>query len=143
MLAKKLGQKKLVDQLDVVSDALEELAAADLQMIADAGFIIQFPTRQRYTGALPAPTVLRAGSTGKHGEVRVVLKDTYPEAVLTHCIEYSSDQGQSWSNGFFHNRQNFVIEDLPYSPNLWLHIKSVGQGNTVSKWPEPVRVSVI
>ncbi len=143
VLAKNLAKAALVAQLDVVASALDIVVAGNPQLIVDAGFPVPQSPGQRYTGKLPAPAILRAFSTGKKGEVRVLLDDFAPEAVLTHAIEYSEDRGNTWKNGEYHSRRKFVVNGLPHAADLWLHVKSVGHGNNRSEWSEPVAVAVL
>jgi hypothetical protein len=143
VLAKNLAREELLRQLDIVANAAETLAGGNPQIIVEAGFTIQQSSGQRYTGELPPPVILRAFSTGKKGEIRISLDDIVPTAVRTHAIEYSLDKGSNWQNGEYNSRRNFIAKGLPHSPELWIHLKSVGHGDKKSQWSEPTVVAVL
>ncbi len=143
VLAKNLARTELLRQLDIVADATETLAAGNPQIIVDAGFSLQQSSGQRFAGELPRPVILRAQSTGRKGEVRIVLDDIVPAAVRTHAIEYSLDRGIGWQNGEYNSRRNFIAKGLPHAPELWIHLKSIGNGDSKSQWSEPVAVAVL
>ena len=143
VLAKNLARTELLRQLEAAANAVETLAADNPQIIVDAGFSVQQNTGQRYTGELPPPVILRAYSTGKKGEVRIMLDDVIPGAVRTHAIEYSLDRGTGWQNGEYNSRRSFIAKGLPHSPELWIHLKSIGNGDNKSQWSEPVAVAVL
>lgn len=144
VLAKNNAQAALVQQLDVIATNLNLLAQGDAQMIVNAGFTLQQSTGVRYTDKLPAPVVVRAVSTGKRGEVRIVLDDQVPATVVaTHAVEYSLDRESGWQNGTYHSHRSFVADGLPRAEALWLRLKSIGHGNKRSDWSEPVVVAVL
>lgn len=143
VLAKNLAREELLRQLDLVANAVESLAADNLQIIMEAGFTTQQSTGQRYIGELPAPVILRAFSTGKKGEIRIMLDDIVPAAVRTHAIEYSLNRESGWQNGEYNSRRNFILKGLPRASELWIHLKSVGYGDNKSQWSEPATVAVL
>lgn len=57
--------------------------------------------------------------------------------MLTHTIEYSLDGGNAWANGEYNSHRNFILGGLPHTPELWVHVKSVGHGANRSEWSEP------
>jgi hypothetical protein len=143
VLAKNIARIELMRQLDVIADMVETLADGNPQIIVDAGFSLQQSSGQRFAGELPPPVILRAQSTGKKGEVRIVLDDLIPGAVRTHAIEYSLDRGIGWQNGEYNSRRNFIAKGLPHASELWIHLKSIGNGDSKSQWSEPVAVAVL
>lgn len=143
VLAKNLAHADLVRRLNSMADALESFAGDNPQPIVDAGFSVQQSSGQRYAGRLPAPRILRAVSTGKKGEIRVIVDNVVPNAVRTHVIEYSLDRGNAWANGEYNSHRNFILGGLPHTPELWVHVKSVGHGANRSEWSEPVPVAVL
>ena len=143
VLAKNIAREELLEQLETVANAVESLASGNPQIIVDAGFSMQISTAQRYNGELPQPVILRAFSTGKKGEVRLVVDDIIPNAVLTHVIEYTIDKNGAWQNGYYNSRRSFTLKGLPNTTELWIHLKSVGHGESKSEWSEPVLVAVL
>ena len=70
----------------------------NVQLIVDAGFPARQSSALRYS-QLPAPIIVRASSTGRKGEVRIVVDDRVASrSVLMHAIEYSLDRN-GWQNG--------------------------------------------
>ncbi len=138
------AQQGLVQALDQLATALELLEQGNGQLIINAGFLLQQDTGLRYSGRLPAPVILRANSTGKKGEVRMLIDDMAPvSAVTNHAIEYSVDRGNGWQNGQYNSHRNFVASGLPPARDLWLRVKTLGRGNNRSEWSEPVVVGVL
>lgn len=133
--------KALVAALDQVANALETRANGNPTMILDAGFSV-VPLSNR-VDAPETPEILRIGSTGRKGEVQVQLDDADPRAVLTHGVEYSEDQGQTWHNGTYRSQRRFVLENLPSSSALFIRIRSIGRSDRLSKWTEPAVVAVL
>ena len=121
-----------------------KLAKDNVQLIVNAGFTVQQDTGIRYNSKLPTPIITRAVSTGKRGEIRIVVDDQVPSSlVATHAIEYSLDRDSGWTNGAYHSYRNFVAEGLPRAQQLWLRLKSIGHGSNKSEWSEPVLVAVL
>lgn len=142
VLAKNLARTELMRHVNELADGLERMSGNNRQLIVDAGFSIRQSNNLRYS-RLPAPNILRAFSTGKKGEIRVVLDNLVPSAVRTHAVEYSLDGGNAWINGTYNSRRNFVLEGLPHTPELWVHVKSIGNGANRSDWSAPVAVAVL
>ena len=136
------AQKSLLAALDKIADALDLKADSSPTLLSGAGFTLQQPSA-RFSGHIAVPEVLRLGSTGRKGELRVQLSDEMPGAVLTHAMEYSEDKGTSWKNGTYQNRNHFVVGGLPASPELLFRFKSVGRGDNKSHWTEPVVAGVL
>ena len=140
-LAKEYAKKKLREHLDVVASALESNAANDALFIVNAGFTPRAQS-QRFTGPVEPPRNLRASGTGRRGEIRIGLEDPMPGIVRTHALEFSLDQGASWQNGTYHSKSNFVVTNLPHSPELWIRVCALATRGRKSEWSEPVMVAV-
>lgn len=136
------AQKRLLGALDKIADALDLKADSSPTLLTGAGFTLQQPSA-RFSGRIAAPEVLRVGSTGRKGELRVQLSDETPGAVLMHAMEYSEDKGTSWKNGTYQNRNNFVVTGLPAHSDMLFRFKSVGRGDNKSNWSEPVAAGVL
>lgn len=141
--AKNLSQAALVRQLDSIASALETLAGDDVQLLVDAGFSVQQSLGLRYSDRLPQPLIQKAESTGKKGEIRVVVDDIVPRAVLTHAVEFSTDQGITWQNGTYNSYRNFLVQELPPGRELWLRLRCIGHGANKSEWSEVAIVAVL
>lgn len=141
--AKNLAQTALIRQLDAVAAALETLAGEDVQLVIDAGFTVHQSLGLRYSDQLPQPSIVKAESTGKKGEIRLLIDDIVPKAVLTHAVEFSTDQGVTWQNGTYNSYRNFIVKDLPHTRDLWLRLRSIGHGDNKSEWSEIVSVAVL
>ena len=143
ILAKNLSKAELLKQLDLLADGLAALAEGDTQRIVDAGFSPQESTSLRYSNQMPAPVILRATSTGKKGQLRIVINDFIPKVVRSHALQYSLDKGVTWKNGAYNSRRNFVVHKLPHSPEMWLQAMSLGIGDHKSEWSEPTVTAVL
>ncbi|MDX1910037.1 MAG: hypothetical protein SFV22_01060 [Saprospiraceae bacterium] len=141
-IAQKNNQlKALIAALDAVANSLEAHAESSQTMILDAGFSVVIPPARIETPE--TPEIQRISSTGRKGELLVLLNDADPRAVLTHGIEYSDDQGQTWKNGIYRNQRRFILTDLPSSPQLFIRIRSIGRADRLSKWSDPVLTAVL
>lgn len=139
---KNAAQKTLTVALNKVADVLDEQVANDSTLITGAGFSQQqSPTR--FKGRIAPPEVVRVGSTGRKGEIRVQLSDAVPGVVLTHAMEYSEDKSASWKNGVYHTHNNFLVDGLPATGDLWLRFKAIGRANNKSNWSEPITAAVL
>jgi hypothetical protein len=143
MVSKNTHKTLLVEQLDKVAEAVDNIAKGDVQLIVDAGFSPPPQNLQKYTDVLSAPTILRAVTNGKRGELNIRLNDDYPAMVRMHILEYSTDRGETWHNGCYNSYQKFVLRGLPHSPELWLKACALGTGDARSEWSAPVVTPVL
>lgn len=132
---------QVINQLNIIAAAVDQLAAGDPNVIVGAGFQMALPAL-RLSGELLPPTVIRLNSTGRTGEIRAFLNDDLPKAVATHSVEFSIDQGGNWQNGTYNSRRNFVIANLPNGRDILLRFRAIGFANRKSDWSEPVKVAV-
>lgn len=143
ILVKNLMRKTVIGLVDELVPELEILAAGREQLIVQAGFRVQLANGARFKGGvLPAPQIVRAISTGKKGQIRISLKNTFPRAVRTHAFEFSLDQGLTWSRSEYNSNINFVVNGLPHAPDMWVRVRSLGAGTNKSEWSETVIVAV-
>lgn len=140
--AKNLARTDLRRRLHALAGALETLAADDPQLIFDAGFSTKQSTTVRLL-QLPKPSILRAFSTGKKGEIRVQVEDETPGSTLLYALEYSLSRDGGWQNGAYHNHLQFTVGDLPRADELWIRIRCLGRKGLKSEWSEPMSVSVL
>ncbi len=143
IMVKNRNHRNLIELLNLLAADLEIAAADNEQLIVDAGFDLRAERGPAFSGKLPPPEILKAGSTGRRGEVRLVLKNAFPRAVTMHAVEYSADLAESWRNGSYHSRQIFTVEGLPSSGNLMIRVKGLGNAGRKSEWSDPVLVAVL
>jgi hypothetical protein len=118
------------------------LANDDPQLILNAGFEVAPLTTNNRMRGLSKPVINKARSTGELGEISVVLDNIDGLRVRTYALEYSADQGQTWVNGFYHNRRFFSVDNLPPTRDLLIKVRAIGLNGIKSVWSEPVRVAV-
>lgn len=131
----------MIGGLDIVSSGLEELAAGRIQLIIEAGFSVQGEAN-RFSGTLPPPKIVRISGTGKKGQLRISLSNEFPRAVRMHAVEYSLDQGATWLIADYNCFRSFVISGLPHAPEMWVRVRSLGNGAGKSEWSEYAIVAV-
>jgi hypothetical protein len=135
--AKNDARELLKAALNAIADQLENHPDIGDTLILEAGF--ETTGNNRNTALAPsAPKVLKALTTGKKGELRIVLSsDMLSGTRYFHACEYSEDQGQTWQNGVYRPSRSFVLQDLPSSNQLLLRFRTIGPGGRVSNWSEP------
>lgn len=141
--AKGLAKFNLLDLLNQLATALEALAGDDSQLIVETGFSLVQSSGLRYAGKLPAPVIRRASSTGRKGELRLNIANTFPQAVRMHAIELSYDRGQTWQNGNYNSHRVFTLTNIQFSSELWVRVAALGAGDSRSTWSEPVVTAVL
>jgi hypothetical protein len=142
IVAKEQLKAQVLAQLGALADALNDFADGDPTLIANAGFDL-LPESTRNLDILPPPVVLRAVSTGKSGELRIILQDAFPNLVRHHGIEYSNDDGKTYQNNTYDSRSRFILRDLPRASTILLRFSSLGRGNNRSAWSQAVAAAVL
>lgn len=131
----------LLAALDQITDGIVQYAGDDPAELLAAGLAAtQALSRSEQ---LEAPEIIRIGSTGRKGEIQMQIESAAPNAVLTHGIEYSDDQGQTWKNGSYRSRRRFVLDGLPSAAALLIRVRIIGRADRLSKWSEPALVAVL
>ncbi|MDX1912980.1 MAG: hypothetical protein SFV22_15915 [Saprospiraceae bacterium] len=138
--AKNAAQKTLVAALNKITDALEQHPDITDVAIYQAGFSPR--NAFRISQQVPTPEILKVGTTGKRGELRVHLS-TPPRMRLMHVCEYSLDMGQTWQNGHYRYERKFVLNGLPRGFDMLIRFRALGTKGATSEWTNPATVTVI
>lgn len=143
--ARNAARDQLMYLLDRVVSILELNEEDTQERILEAGFNLQSRTNRRPRGGnhLSAPVVVHAMSTGRKGELQILLEHEAPRNVLNYAIEYSHDQGTSWQNGRYHSRPKFVLGELPSQKTLQFRFRALGRLSAKSPWSSPVSADVL
>lgn len=143
VLAKNIAKLKLIENVDKLLTSMEVSEGITPQMIVNAGFTLKSKPAPVFAGKLPPPEILRAVTTGNRGQIKVSLKDAFPQAVALHALEYSPDQGVTWINVNYYSSRNFIVDGLPSLTEILIRVKALGRGGNKSEWSSPVMVAVL
>jgi hypothetical protein len=126
-------QTELINALNTLVNAVEAMPEFSTVILLEAGFS-PYKRRSNSTGDLENPSIVRAESTGKRGELKIEVEDTNGEAFKQFCFEYSTDQGRVWHNGRYSGRRSFVWNNLPASSDVQLRCRVTGTRDRISDW---------
>ena len=61
---------------------------------------------------------------------------------LNYAVEYSADNGATWTNGTYSNRRTFTVNNLPAGRDLKIRIRVLGTKARHSAWSELLTAAV-
>jgi hypothetical protein len=105
----------------------------------NAGFFTNVDRTHKNAPLLP-PIRFRAMPQETPGTLELRFAHPDARAVRTTCLEYSLDAGQNWLNGAYSARMFLKVMGLPSRQTVLFRVRSIGQGQRVSAWTEPIEV---
>ena len=138
---KDLAKAKLLSSLDALCTAIEQQPLADMAFIAGAGLSTR-NSRQGDSGEIAPPRSIQVKSTGFRGQVQVTISDPKAAGTLNYAVEYSADNGATWTNGTYSSRRSFTVNNLPAGRDLKIRIRVLGTKARHSAWSESLTAAV-
>jgi hypothetical protein len=140
-VSKDLVKARMLGSLDALCTAIEQQPLADAAFIAGAG-LSTWNGRQGDTGEISPPRSIQVKSTGLRGQVQVTISDPKVSGTLNYAVEYSADNGATWTNGTYSSRRTFTVNNLPAGRDLKIRIRVLGTKARHSAWSELLTAAV-
>jgi hypothetical protein len=134
----------LLAALDVLATVIEWNAQGSEVYFKGTGFNLNDEPRVANRNAsLATPTILRASSNGIRGELQIVIELDSKSGMKQMGFEYSTNKGETWTNGTYSGSTKFIWDKLPSSSEVMLRTRAIGSFNRKSEWSEIVTAAVL
>jgi hypothetical protein len=131
----------LMDQLDVIADAIEYRAKGDTTIPEAAGFETPSVSSSQPVTFLEVPTILKVEDIqGRKGAVKITLKKD-PNAV-NYAFMTQAEGETEWQNGTYRTSVKSILTDLPSGKYVAIKAFNIGRNGLKSEPTEAVTVLV-
>lgn len=137
--AKEEAKANLIRTMYDLADWANTNDKGTLTWFTNAGFFASEDRIRKSEDLLP-PTKVRVMPHTKSGELELRFALTNAQAVRTTGLEYSLDEGQSWFNGVYSTNRSLKVSGLPSRQTALFRLRTIGKGQSVSAWTEPIEV---
>jgi hypothetical protein len=133
------AKMRLIKSMYSLADWLNMHDTGNISWFTNAGFFMSEDRGRKNEELLP-PTKMRVLPQGTPGELELRFSLPNPRTVRTTGLEYSLDAGQSWHNGAYSSVRSIKLSGLPARQTALFRLRSIGKGQKVSVWTEPMEV---
>ena len=133
------AKMRLIKSMYTIADWLNTHDTGNISWFTNAGFYMNDDRGRKNEELLP-PTKLRVLPQATSGALELRFSLPNPQAVRTTGLEYSLDDGQNWHNGAYSSVRSIKLSGLPARQTALFRLRSIGNGQKVSVWTEPVEV---
>ena len=138
-------RKELLMQLERIAKRLEYRYEGADNWIVDSGMELLNDRVQRTSIQTIAPpfNLKVENSKGRNGELLISFKTPNIGLAVTHAVEYSYDDGQTWNNGTYGSSRGIWLRNLVPDTRILVRVRSVGRRQEMSAWSEVVKTLVL
>ena len=135
VVAKTDDKKAVLAALEQIATGLEMNANGSELYVVRAGMEVH-KQRTVHTSEMPPVTDLVLEATLIAGQMLVKFKypASYRRQVETFAVEWSADNGQTWTNGTYKNAVRITVSDLPNRTEVIVRVRALGSRERKSPW---------
>ena len=143
IITRREAQAALMLTLNQLAEDLDYNHTGPESWVSNAGFSAVDVRTGTRLGSMQPPANIRAIPQTVSGELELRYELPDPKAVRNTGLEFSTDNGETWTNGTYSSGSVMKVKGLPARQAVIIRLRSIGTLQRMSGWSESMELFLL